>query len=128
MKTKDLIIILIAAAAVWYFFVYRKKQSVEPTTTPTTSKTKTTSNGGSSDPSNESDNDPNEPAPNNKVIKTVFADCPYCGTPNAQITRYYTNGVLVNEVVDCGNKSCPGTWQKSVGKESKKFKKNLSTR
>lgn len=39
--------------------------------------------------------------------------CPYCGTPNAIVTRWYESGEADNRPVKievkCGNKSCPGS-------------------
>ncbi|MBQ3843476.1 MAG: hypothetical protein II817_00670 [Bacteroidales bacterium] len=39
--------------------------------------------------------------------------CPYCGTPNAIVTRWYESGEADNKPVkievECGNKSCPGS-------------------
>lgn len=69
-----------------------------------------------------------DPAVENEVISVTLEDCPYCGTHNAQITRWRdAAGNVVRMEVACPNKGCPGTWKPSIDEtvepKSEKFVK-----
>ena len=112
---KNTLFYLIIAAIVIYVIYRIRKPAAKPTATTTT---ETPSNSGlfvspSGGGSDTGTVDPGEPQANDEIIvKTETGDCPYCGTHNAEITRYIKNGKVIKMSVMCGNKSCPGGYGK----------------
>ena len=110
---KNTLFYIIILAVVGYVIYRLRKPAAKPTATTTT---ETPSNSGLFVPANESDDDtgtvdPGEPQPAT-TEKTTTENCPYCGTPNAIVTRVYKNGKVIKMTVMCGNKSCPGGYGK----------------
>lgn len=133
MKNNRLLFYILVALAAWYFLVYRKKTKKSSTkNTSNTEQPNTIGGGGGGSSIDDQDIDPDEPqdedldepqgigtqlivntVENNDVTKTTtITRCPYCGTENAEITRWYRNGRLIRTNVACNNKSCPGGYGK----------------
>ena len=55
-------------------------------------------------------------------VVTTYDNCPYCGTPNAEIKRTYQGNTLIATDVFCNNKSCPGSYGGKIVTESKSSK------
>lgn len=108
---KNTLFYLIIAAIVIYVIYRMRKPAAKPTATQTTTTTETPSNSGlfvapSGGGSDTGTVDPGEPQPATTETTTI-ENCPYCGTPNAQVTRHIRNGKIVKTIILCDNKSCP---------------------
>lgn len=125
---KDTLFLIIAAVLIYVF--YHRKKTNQNKFYISTDNTNTDAgnsggswNGGGGTPPNP--NTTTEIPPTPPASTTTNADedrlypvvttekCPYCGTPNAIVTRWYESGEADNRPVkievECGNKSCPGS-------------------
>ena len=138
---KNTYLYLIIAAVRIYVFYHRKKTNQNKfyisTDNTDAGNSGGSGNGGGGTPPNT--NITTEIPPTPPASTTTNADedrlypvvttekCPYCGTPNAIVTRWYESGEADNRPVEieveCGNKSCPGSYGGKIvtGSKSSKF-------